>query len=154
MATPPTNTYIIKGNDIAFGIPSGVTVPWGVLTSRKRKPTKTIAEFTDQDGDIGTRVSHQYKEVYTLEVIRGGIKGVKVADLPVPALDDVVQMDGKYMIISDMDDSEAQGDAQKYSVELTWYPKIDLSPEALAAQSGAPASAPPANPVVQQAPSK
>lgn len=122
------NTYIIKGNDIAFGIPSGTVVPWGVLTSLKRKPSNTVAEFTDDAGDIGTRVSYQAKEVYTLEVIRGGKKGVKVSALPVPALDDIVQLNGKYMIISSLDDSCAQGDAQKYTVELTYYPAIDLTP--------------------------
>lgn len=128
------NNYIIKGNDIAFGIPAGTTVPWGVLTSRKRKPSKTVAEFPNEDGDIGTRVSYQGKEVYSLEVIRGGKKGVKVSALPVPALDDIVQMDGKYMVISDLDDSEAQGEAQKYTIELTYYPAIDMTP------SPAPAS--------------
>lgn len=122
------NTYIIKGNDIAFGIPSGTVVPWGVLTSLKRKPSNTVAEFTDDAGDIGTRVSYQSKEVYTLEVIRGGKKGVKVSALPVPALDDIVQLNGKYMIISSLDDSCAQGDAQKYTIELTYYPAIDLTP--------------------------
>lgn len=122
------NTYIIKGNDIAFGIPNGTTVPWGVLTSLKRKPSNTVAEFPDDTGEIGTRVSYQGKETYTLEVLRGGKKGVKVSTLPVPALDDIVQLDGKYMVISGLDDSCAQGDAQKYSIELTYYPAIDLTP--------------------------
>ena len=92
------NTYIIKGNDIVFGIPNGMTVPWGVLTSLKRKPSNTVAEFTDESGEIGTRVSY------------------------------IVQLNGKYMIISSLDDSCAQGDAQKYTIELTYYPGIDLSP--------------------------
>lgn len=134
------NTYIIKGNDIAFGIPDGTTVPWGVLTSLKRKPSKTVAEFPDEDGEIGTRVSYQGKEVYSLEVLRGGKKGVKVSTLPVPALDDIVQLSGKYMVISDLDDSCAQGDAQKYTVELTYYPAIDLTPAPAPASSS---SAPP-----------
>lgn len=130
-----TNTYIIKGNDIAFGIPGSMVVPWGVLTSAKRKPSNTVAEFPDEDGEIGTRVSYQRKQVYNLEVIRGGKKGVKVDALPEPALDDVVHFKGLYMIISSLDDSCAQGDAQKYSIELTYYPAIDLTPDA-AAQSG------------------
>lgn len=122
------NTYIIKGNDIVFGIPNGMTVPWGVLTSLKRKPSNTVAEFTDESGEIGTRVSYQTRETYTLEVLRGGKKGVLVSNLPVPTLDDIVQLNGKYMIISSLDDSCAQGDAQKYTIELTYYPGIDLSP--------------------------
>lgn len=69
------NTYIIKGNDIVFGIPNGMTVPWGVLTSLKRKPSNTVAEFTDESGEIGTRVSYQTRETYTLEVLRGGKRG-------------------------------------------------------------------------------
>lgn len=122
------NTYIIKGNDIVFGIPDGTTVPWGVLTSIKRKPSKTVAEFPGEDGEIGTRVSYQSKEVYSLEVLRGGKKGVKVSTLLVPALDDIVELNGKYMIVSDLDDSCAQGDAQKYTIELTFYPAIDMTP--------------------------
>ena len=78
------NTYIIKGNDIAFGIPSGTVVPWGVLTSLKRKPSNTVAEFTDDAGDIGTRVSYQSKEVYTLEVIRGGKRASRCPRCPCP----------------------------------------------------------------------
>lgn len=139
------NNYIIKGNDIAFGIPAGVTVPWGVLTNRKRKPTRTVAEFPNQEGEFGTRVSYQGKEVYSLEVIRGGKKGVKVSALPVPALDDIVQMDGKYMIISDLDDSEAQGEAEKYTVELTYYPAIDMAPAPAPAPNTSSSSASPAS---------
>lgn len=132
------NTYIIKGNDIAFGIPSGTTVPWGVLTSLKRKPSKTVAEFPDHDGEIGTRVSYQGKETYSLEVLRGGKKGSSVSSLPVPALDDIVQLNGKYMIVSDMDDSCAQGDAQKYTIELTYYPAIDMTPSPAPASNSSP----------------
>lgn len=34
------NSYIVRGNDICFGL-DGVTVPWGVVTSVKRKPSRS-----------------------------------------------------------------------------------------------------------------
>ncbi len=130
----PENTYIIRGNDVSFGIPNGLIVPWGVATSVKRKPSNTVAEFTDDDGEIGTRVTYQKKETYTVEVIRGGKKTGTAASLPVPQLDDVVQYDGKNMVISAIDDSYAQGDAQKYSIELTYYPAITMTATAQASE--------------------
>lgn len=122
------NTYIIKGNDIAYGIPSGVTVPWGVLTSSKRKPGQNLSEFNDQAGEVGTVVINKSKIVYTLEILRAAEKGKKVADLPEPNMGDVVQYRGQYCLVTSVDETESIEDATKYSVELTAWPHIDLTP--------------------------
>lgn len=122
------NKYIIKGNDIDYGIPSGATVPWGVLTSIKTKPSQTIAEFNDQDGEIGTIVLSQRKEVLTLEVLRAAPKGQKVASLPRPDMGDAVEYQGKYYLVTSAEETASLNDAAKFSIELTWWPHIDLAP--------------------------
>lgn len=123
------NKYIIKGNDIAYGIPSGATVPWGVLTSIKTKPSQNLSEFNDQEGEIGTVVLSQRKEVLTLEVLRAAKKGQKAASLPKPEMGDVVQYLDKYYLVTSAEETASLGDAAKFSVELTYWPNIDLTPE-------------------------
>lgn len=122
------NKYIIKGNDIAYGIPSGATVPWGVLTSVKSKPDQTISEFDDQDGEVGTIVLYRRKEVLTMEVLRAARKGQQVASLPKPNMGDVVQYREKHYLVTSAEETAALGDATKFTVELTWWPNIDLTP--------------------------
>lgn len=123
------NKYIIKGNDIAYGIPSGATVPWGVLTSVKTKPSQNLSEFNDQEGEIGTIVLSQRKEVLTLEILRAAPKGQKVASLPKPGMGDAVQYQGKYYLVTSAEETAALNDAAKFSVELTYWPNIDLTPD-------------------------
>lgn len=123
------NNYTIKGNDIAYGIPSGATVPWGVLTSVKRKPSQNLSEFDDQEGEVGTVVMNRRKQVLTMDVLRAARKGQKVAELPEPEMGDVVEYKEKYYLVTDAEETEALNDATKYSVELTWWPNIDLTPD-------------------------
>lgn len=122
------NTYIIRGNDVAFGIPEGKVLPYGVVTSIKRKPTNSVAEFTADNGEIGTRVSYQNKTTYTIELIRGGKPGITATELPIPSLDDIVSLDGLQCLVSAVDDSISQNDAQKITLELTYYPHLSLNP--------------------------
>ena len=44
------NSYIVRGNDICFGL-DGVTVPWGVVTSVKRKPSRSSEKFVGESGN-------------------------------------------------------------------------------------------------------
>lgn len=123
------NNYTIKGNDIAYGIPSGATVPWGVLTSVKTKPSQNLSEFDDQDGEVGTVVLNKRKEVLTLDVLRAAKKGQKVDTLPKPEMGDVVQYKEKYYLVTSTEETASLNDAAKFSVELTWWPNIDLTPD-------------------------
>lgn len=124
------NNYTIKGNDIAYSIPEGATVPWGVLLSCSHKPSQNLSEFDDRAGEVGTLVLNKRKSVYSLEVLCAARKGQKVSDLPVPVMGDVVQYKGKYCLVTSVEEKEDLNDAKKYSVELTWYPNIDLAPDA------------------------
>lgn len=131
------NNYTIKGNDIAYGIPSGATVPWGVLTSIKTKPSQNLSEFNDQEGEVGTVVLNQRKEVLTLEILRAAKKGQTVASLPKPGMGDVVQYLDKYYLVTSAEETAALNDASKFSVELTYWPNIDLTPDQPAQASAA-----------------
>ncbi|MBS5508306.1 MAG: hypothetical protein KHX31_06695 [Akkermansia sp.] len=123
------NKYIIKGNDIAYGIPSGATVPWGVLTSVKTKPSQNLSEFNDQEGEVGTIVLSQRKEVLTLEILRAAKKGQTVASMLKPEMGDVVHYLDRYYLVTSAEETAALNDAAKFSVELTWWPNIDLTPD-------------------------
>ena len=70
----------------------------------------------------------QRKEVLTLEVLRAAPKGQKVATLPRPDMGDAVQYQGKYYLVTSAEETASLNDAAKFSIELTWWPHIDLAP--------------------------
>lgn len=70
------NSYIVRGNDICFGL-DGVTVPWGVVTSVKRKPSRSSEKFVGESGNTESVVYWDPQETVTLDVIRGGKQGQK-----------------------------------------------------------------------------
>lgn len=117
------NSYIIRGNDISFGL-DGVVVPWGVVTSVKRKPSRSSEKFPGESGDTETVVYWDPQETVTLDVIRGGKKDVKASSLPVPQIGDKVEFDGKIYYIETLDDSRERAGAQKYSIELLHLPAV------------------------------
>ena len=118
------NSYTVRGNDICFGL-DGVTVPWGVVTSVKRKPTRSSEKFIGESGNTESVVYWDAQETVTLEVIRGGKKGVKASSLPVPQIGDKVEFEGKVYYVENLDDSRERTGAQKYTVEMLHLPSVE-----------------------------
>ena len=117
------NSYTVKGNDISFGL-DGVIVPWGVVTSVKRKPSKSSEKFIGESGSTESVVYWDPQETVTLDVIRGGKKGVKATTLPVPQIGDKVEFNGKTYYVENLDDSMERAAAQKYSIEILHLPSV------------------------------
>ena len=91
------NSYIVRGNDICFGL-DGVTVPWGVVTSVKRKPSRSSEKFVGESGNTESVVYWDPQETVTLDVIRGGKQGQKASSLPVPQIGDKVEFESTWKI--------------------------------------------------------
>lgn len=117
------NSYIVRGNDICFGL-DGVTVPWGVVTSVKRKPSRSSEKFVGESGNTESVVYWDAQETVTLEVIRGGKKDTKASSLPVPQIGDKVDFEGKVYYVENLDDSRERTGAQKYTVEMLHLPSV------------------------------
>ena len=117
------NSYIVRGNDICFGL-DGVTVPWGVVTSVKRKPSRSSEKFVGESGNTESVVYWDPQETVTLDVLRGGKHGQKASSLPVPQIGDKVEFESKNYYVENLDDSRERTGAQKYTVELLHLPFV------------------------------
>ena len=51
-----------------------------------------------------------------------------MATLPRPDMGDAVQYQGKYYLVTSAEETASLNDAAKFSIELTWWPHIDLAP--------------------------
>lgn len=136
------NNYTILGNDVKVGI-AGERLPWGLVLSADGDKSGSLDEYPGESGETETLIPWNHRESLSLEVLRGGLKGVTVDSLPEPEFGDIVEFRGKKWIINKVQPKEELGKATKHAIGLLHLPELVI-PDPSSPASSEDSESPPA----------